>query len=39
MHCKYCSRLPIFLEIREGAVTVAAKLLSPEVIPANDGLS
>jgi len=39
MHCKYCGRLPIVLEIRVGTAMVAVKLLSPEALPTNDDLS
>jgi len=36
MHCKYGSRLPIFLEIRVGTVVVALKLLCLEVLSTSD---
>jgi len=36
MHCKYCSRLLIFLEIFAGTAVVAVKLLCPDVLPTND---
>jgi len=36
MHCKYGSRLPIFLEIRVGTVVVAVKLFCLEVLTTSD---
>jgi len=38
MHCNYCSRLPIFLEILAGTAVVELKLLCPDVLPTNDDL-